>query len=101
MNQQQSGSANKNSSSHSGGSICASEQQLSPEEQLSRLQEQNQTLQKKLHSKTIENNKLENKVNILESEMSSMKQILEQIKSSVQNGKRPQGEFFGISKNSY
>lgn len=58
-------------------------------EQVARVQEQNQTLQRKLHNKTVENGKLQNKVIKLEAESKVIKSMLQQINSKLRNGETP------------
>ncbi len=57
-------------------------------EQMARLQEQNQTLQRKLHSKTTENQRLTAKLEKLESDLELYKQLLQQINQNLSNGEQ-------------
>lgn len=57
-------------------------------EQMARLQEQNQTLQRKLHNKTTENQRITSKLEKLESELESYKLLLQRINQNLSNGEQ-------------
>lgn len=59
-----------------------------PNEQMARLQEQNHTLQRKLHNKTTENQRLTTKLEKLESELDSYKLLLQRINQNLSNGEQ-------------
>lgn len=62
-------------------------------EQFARMQEQNQTLQRKLYTKNTESEKLQLKVNKLEQELQTYKGLIEQIRHALDNGRSPAGNF--------
>lgn len=57
-------------------------------EQRARLQEQNHTLQRKLHNKTTENQRLTTKLEKLENELESYKLLLQRINQNLSNGEQ-------------
>lgn len=60
--------------------------QESPHDQLARVRQQNDSLQRKLQAKTVETDKLSNKIDKIENELHSYKMLVEQIKHSFGNG---------------
>ena len=61
--------------------------------QLSRLEDENRTLQRKLHNKTTENGKLLQRIEKIEVELQTYRQLLEQINLSANNGQSASCEF--------
>ncbi|KAH9402956.1 hypothetical protein TYRP_015720 [Tyrophagus putrescentiae] len=58
-------------------------------EQFARMQEQNQTLQRKLYSKNSETEKLQNKITKLEDELQTYRGLVEQIRHALDTGRSP------------
>lgn len=82
--QQQQGQQNNKGG---GGNVPAS-----PAEQISRLQEQNGTLQRKLHTKSTEGARLTAKLERAEDEILLYRQTLERISRQLNSGEAPPGE---------
>ena len=58
-------------------------------EQINRLEEENRALQRRVHTRTLENGKLQQRIDKVETELQSYRQMIEQINQSLANGEAP------------
>lgn len=86
--------------------VKSSQVNASVAEQFARMQEQNQTMQRKLYNKNTESEKLQNKINKLEEELQIYKGLVDQIRHALDSGRSPVGTldcktFLNITKTNF